>query len=67
MEFDKICGIILGHSLGDALGSPHEFYPHGTYTGKLEFIYHIILNYHIFFFKHINCIILCKLVTIYFM
>ena len=38
MEFDKICGIILGHSLGDALGSPHEFYPHGTYTGKLEFI-----------------------------
>lgn len=28
----------MGHALGDTLGSPHEFHPHGKYTGKLEFI-----------------------------
>tara|TARA_B110000008_G_C16648607_1_gene435707 strand:+ start:74 stop:238 length:165 start_codon:yes stop_codon:yes gene_type:complete len=37
MQFDKISGVILGHVLGDTLGSPYEFHPHGKYTGILEF------------------------------
>ena len=33
---DKVLGIILGHSLGDALGAPIEFYPYSHYTGILN-------------------------------
>jgi len=33
---NKVSGIILGHALGDALGTPVEFFPHAYYTSKLE-------------------------------
>ena len=36
-DINKVYGMILGHSLGDALGAPSEFYKTmQPYTGKLE-------------------------------
>lgn len=34
--YDKITGMLVGHMLGDALGSPYEFHPKHAYTGILE-------------------------------
>lgn len=34
---NKLLGMWLGHSLGDALGYPHEFNPKLPFTGKLQY------------------------------
>lgn len=36
MDKDKIYGVILGHALGDALGSPVELFPFAHYSGILD-------------------------------
>ena len=36
IDKNKVYGIILGHALGDALGTPVEFFPYAHYNGKLE-------------------------------
>lgn len=34
--YDKICGTIIGHSYGDALGASYEFKPFSDFSGKLN-------------------------------
>tara|TARA_Y100000389_G_C17416032_1_gene493758 strand:+ start:495 stop:1604 length:1110 start_codon:yes stop_codon:yes gene_type:complete len=34
--YNKICGTIIGHSYGDALGAPHENKPFPPFSGKLD-------------------------------
>lgn len=36
MDKDKIYGVILGHALGDALGSPVELFPFTHYSDNLN-------------------------------